>query len=103
MKDVLDKKEISDLENAMKEYIAIYHSKAADKLEKLENSKNVLSKISALYVSKCKENHKSHVIDSLLRDLEDFYILDTENPFVNKRISYYSKKRCLSHVLKWMG
>lgn len=100
MKDVLDKKEISDLENAMKEYIAIYHSKAADKLEKLENSKNVLSKISALYVSKCKENHKSHVIDSLLRDLEDFYILDTENPFVNKRISYYSKKKMFESRFK---
>lgn len=93
MKEVLEPKKFENLEQAMKEYIKIYHSNIEDKFEKLENSKNIIATLSASYVSKCKENFKKDCVSDLLDFLYEFYILDTDNPFVKRRVSYYNKKR----------
>lgn len=78
--------------NAMKEFFAIYHSDVDNKLEKLQPSKNIIAKLSALYVSKSKENYKKEQIDDYYEAIRPYFALKKEHPIVIKKIIQQEQK-----------
>lgn len=78
--------------NAMKEFFEIYHSDVSNKLEKLQPSKNVIAKLSALYVSKSKEEYKKYRLDEYNETIQQYFSLKKEHPIVIKKIIQQKQK-----------
>ncbi len=78
--------------NAMKEFFEIYHSDVSNKLEKLQPSKNIIAKLSALYVSKSKEDYKKEKIDDYNETIQQYFSLKKEHPIVIKKIIQQEQK-----------
>lgn len=91
MQTVLDAK-YTTLHKAMKEYFEIYHSEEENKLQKLEQSKNTIAELSAKYVAKCKESYKKNIIEDCYKNMRKYFALKLDNPYVNKKLIYASKK-----------
>lgn len=91
MVETLDKK-YKLLYEAMTEYHSIYHSNIPKKLELLQTSKNIISKLSALYVAKTKENYKKEKYDQYYDGLKNYFEVRTEENYINKKLVQYRKK-----------
>ena len=85
IKEELGKKYVI-LYRAMEEYHKIYHSDSKSKLEQLQSSKDTISELSALYISKSKEKYKNRIMTSCYNWLKDFFVLDLDNKEVKKKI-----------------
>ena len=83
------------LYDSIKEFHEIYHSNRNDKLNLIQNSKNTISKFSALYIAKCKEECKKNAMDVFYKYIKNFYRLKTDNPIVHKTIVQRLKKEKL--------
>lgn len=75
-----------DMYNAMKEYFNIFHSNTTNKLEKIQPHQDIISKLSALYVSKCKESFKKEQLENYYYWLTDFFTLRMDHPIVDKMV-----------------
>lgn len=86
------------LEEAMEEYDDIYHSSSEDKMDKIQRPMNVISRLSALYVSRAKEEYKKRLRDDLYDTLKRFFKLDYTNPVVKKKVDEVKKKLKLKEL-----
>lgn len=91
MKSVLGSK-FEKLEDAMKSYFDIFHSNDQNNLTLLEEPKNMISKLSALYISKAKENHKMIKKNSFDTILDKYYSLKLDHPFIHSKIIEFRQK-----------
>ncbi len=94
---VLDNK-FDDLYQAMKDYFNIYHSRIADKLEKIVYPQNVISKMSALYIAKSKENFKKEMLQNYQSWISKYFILRLDNPLITKKIIEKRQKEKFSEL-----
>ena len=92
MKDILKNKYVI-LEKAMRQYYDIYKSSDYDKDKKAKKSRDIISKLSALYIAKSKEAYKSRVIKCCIDDLFDVFIPNINNKEVKKIIMHNLKKK----------
>jgi len=81
------------LYQAMLEYFEIYHSEMDDKLSKLKKSKDIISKMSALYVAKCKESYKKERFNEFYDCIKDYYTLNLDNPYIYKKVVLVHNKQ----------
>lgn len=86
------------LYDAMKEYFSIYHSRTFNKLAKMEKSKDILATLSALYVAKSKENYKKEILKENYDWLKQYFTLNLNNPYVNKKVIQKQKKECFAEL-----
>lgn len=91
MQNTLDSK-YNIIYNAMKEFFEIYHSNVNNKLEKLQPSKNIIAKLSALYVSKSKEDYKKEKLYDYYETIQQYLSLKKEHPIVIKKIIQQEQK-----------
>ena len=91
LESVLDEK-YDVLYSAMNEYFNIYHSAIPNKLEKIQSSKNIIAKLSALYVAKSKGYYKKSKLEELYDYIAQYFILRLENPYINKKLIQFRKK-----------
>lgn len=86
------------LYEAMKEYYNIYHSRTFNKLAKMEQPKDIIANLSALYVAKSKENYKKYILKENYDWLKQCFTLNLNNPYVNKKIIQKQKKECFADL-----
>lgn len=90
MKDTLGKN-YNILYKAIVEYFNIYHSNDNNKIEKLLPSKDIISKMSSLYISKSKENYKK--LNKGVYNIKRYFSLNENNSLVKKRLEYLQRKQ----------
>lgn len=100
MRILLGESRYSLLYSSMEKYSNIYHGNNQNMLELLEEPQNVISKFSALYISKCKEQFKKEALEKYYRLLYPYFILDEENPLIKKRMVYRSKKEQFKYLFE---
>lgn len=93
IKEGLGSDRYRELCSAMKNYIRIYHGNGKDKIKKIQRPKEVISNLSALYISKCKETYKKKKMEQCSDFLRCFYTLNLSNPVVYEKVSHYCKRR----------
>lgn len=99
MKDRL-KSKYHLLDEAMRYYHRIVHSN--QKIEKADDARNQIAKLSALYIAICKESYKNKEKEELESHIIDLFIGDIDNPQVHKRIMINkAKTKMLSLFSKW--
>lgn len=91
MRKILGSK-FEELDIAMKSYFDIFHSMNQENLALLGESKNTISRLSALYISKAKENYKKHKMDSFYEVLEKYYSLRVDHPFIHKKATEFRQR-----------
>ena len=64
------------LYQAMYDYFTMYHSDVDQKKEKIESSKDIISRLSALYVAKEKENFKKEKLKEIHEWLKQFFYFE---------------------------
>ena len=89
------------LYKAMLEYFNIYHSEMDDKLERLKNSKDIFSKMSALYIAKSKESYIKKVVNGFYDWIKDYYTLNLDNPYIYKKVVLAHNKRKFSNNYRY--
>lgn len=89
MKNNLEEK-YSSLVDAMKEYHRIIHSD--DGLDKIDNSRDTIARLSALYVSICKEKYKWERQVNNFKYIKNLFIPKKDNPVVYKKVMEYKYK-----------
>lgn len=67
---------------AMKNYFEIYHKNLPDKISLLEEPRDIISNLSALYIAKSKENHKKETIESCLNLFKSWFKLKCNHPII---------------------
>lgn len=82
-----------DIYNAMQEYFNIFHSNTTKKLEKIQPYQDVIAKLSALYISKCKENYKKNELEEYYEWIREYFTLRMDHPIVNKKVIQSQKKK----------
>lgn len=92
MKHVLDSK-YKQLEIAMKSYFEIFHNNDEENLGLLEEPKNIISNLSALYLSRVKETYKKGQIKNFYNILSRFYSLKLDHPYIRKQIIRTMQKK----------
>lgn len=70
--------------DAMKQYHSLVHSFGMS--FKIDSLRDQISKLSALYLSKSKENYKKNVMSKLLGTIDNFFGPRKDNSFIRKRI-----------------
>lgn len=81
-----------ELDIAMKSYFDIFHSRDSENLSLLEEPKNTISRLSALYISKAKENYKKNKMDYFYEVLEKYYSLRVDHPFIHKKATEFRQR-----------
>lgn len=97
MKEIL-KDKYDNLDEAMKKYYEIYHSKEENKLEIIEPYKNVISELSALYVAKSKESYKKKILNELYNFIKPYFKIEVTNPLINKKLMNAKKKQTFKEL-----
>lgn len=85
MESVL-KDEYYDLFVAMKEYYRISHSDISNKIEKLEPYKNEIARLSALYISKSKDNFINEGLEVMREFLYPYFELNLNNTEIYRKL-----------------
>lgn len=75
----------------MEQYHSIIHNNK--ELNSIDVSRNLIAKMSALYVSICKENYKKQKINEYFEDVKKYFIPKKNNPVILKKISEYKQKQ----------
>lgn len=83
------------IDSVMQEYFNIYHSDIENKLEKSEEYRDTIARLSALYISKAKEGYKQKNIEEYYSIIQDFFSLKRNHPEVKRRIRENIQKRKL--------
>ncbi len=83
MEEVLSSR-YSVLEDAMADYFDSYHKR---KGEKIDSPRDTIARLSALYISKCKESYKKEQLAEYFRDIKEVFIPKRSNPKIAKRIT----------------
>jgi len=81
-----------DLCDAMIEYHRIYHSNEENKLSNVEKSKDTIASLSALYISKSKDNYKKNIKEEFSELLKPYFKVRLENNDVSKKIILIRQK-----------
>lgn len=89
-----------DIYNAMQEYFNIFHSNTTKKLEKVQPYQDVIAKLSALYVSKCKENYKKDELEEYYEWIKEYFTLRMDHPIVNKKVILSQKKEVFRNLYR---
>lgn len=82
MKSALEDK-FNLLMQAMKQYHVVIHSNSS--LEQINVSRDTIAKLSALYVSKSKENYKKTILESYNEYIKEFFIPRKNHPVIYKK------------------
>lgn len=85
MKDILGEKYLL-MDKAMQEYFDIYHRKTENKLKEQEKYRDMIAKISALYISKSKEKYKDRKMQECYRTINDYFCIKKNHPLIQKEI-----------------
>lgn len=93
MEETLGNKKYNILLQAMEEYFNIFHSETADKIAKIQPSKNMIAELSALYVSKAKENYKKEELEDHYEWLRRYFTIRMDHPMIEKRMIQTKQKR----------
>lgn len=101
MSDVLGEK-YDALYSAMTEYYSIVHSNLEDKYENLEKSRDTIAYLSALYVSKIKENYKKKIFEQYHKNLQPYFCLRNDNLGIQKLIIYQRQKEKFKNLYQSM-
>jgi len=88
------------LYDAMYQYFNIYHNETDNKFDKIEVFRDTISRLSALYVAKSKENYKKKILKNCYEFIFDYFTLDLDNPDVNRKILYSQKKDNFKYLYK---
>lgn len=89
----LGNKKYNILLQAMEEYFNIFHSKTDDKLAKIQQSKDMIAELSALYVSKAKENYKKEEFKDHYEWIRKYFTIRSNHPIVEKKVVQTKQKR----------
>ncbi len=84
--------------NAMQEYFNIFHSNTTRKLKKVQPYQDVIAKLAALYVSKCKENYKKNELKEYYEWIKEYFTLRMDHPIVNKKVIQNQKKEVFRNL-----
>ena len=95
MEDVLGDK-YNLLLQAMKEYHDIIHSNW--QLYNLDNARNQIASLSALYISMSKENYKKELLEEYQKILTDYFIPRKDHPIVYKKIMSFKRKETIKNL-----
>lgn len=91
MEKVLGEK-YQELDNSMKEYFEIFNNnEIINKKETIKKSRDNISYLASLYVSKSKEIYKKHRINEYMELIKKYYKINLDNPEI-KRILYFEKQ-----------
>ncbi len=77
----------SVLESAMKYYHENYHSYGEDRIEKIKESQDTISQISALYIAIAKENHTREFLNKCKSVIQDYFKVNIDHPHIKKKIT----------------
>lgn len=95
MKKALDEK-YNLLILAMEEYHSIMHSD--NKMNNIDNSRDKIAKLSALYVAVSKENYKKEKLEEYFEDIKDYFIPKKTNPIILKKLIDYKHKKVFKEL-----
>lgn len=86
------------LQDAMIRYHTLMHSN--ETLENIESVRDVISKLSALYISISKEEYKKEVKEIYLEDVKEFFTPRKDNQVIHKKIMDYKHKNKFRKLYK---
>lgn len=98
MEDTLGKEKYQILSQAMKEYFNVLHSGICDKLSKIQKSKDIISKLSALYISIAKENYMKEEIENYYDWISPYFILRENHPVIQKKLILRKQKEAFKNL-----
>ena len=94
MKETLEDKYIT-LEKTMLDYYNVYRSNDNnnENWKKIEGYADIISELSSLYLAKSKENYKKEMLDDWICLISEYFKLNFDNKYVNKKIFEVRKRK----------
>lgn len=85
MKDILGEK-YQMMDDAMQKYFNIHHGKTENKLKEQEKFRDIIAKISTLYISKSKEKYKDSKRKECYHTIDYYFQIKKDHPLIQKEI-----------------
>lgn len=95
MKEALDEK-YNLLIQAMEQYHSIIHSNMP--LSSIDSSRDLIAKLSALYVSISKENFKKEKLEEYFEDIKEYFIPRKSHPMIGKKLIEHKHKEAFKNL-----